>query len=223
MVIALGCLHAVASALAMIRVLWLMRGYYGPGAMPGGLSNEGLLWQLASAWMYPVASIWWGMGASGFEWQLRSWPDAVVAAGAAHSAATASLLLLPSTRQLARVRAAHVLRAAIYGWSWVVVLAAFRMLRNAWTDLEIIATGATAQMGRLGGAPRVTLGGPMPIFLDAIPQWLLAAVLLSWVAVWWYRALSRGWQVPRPWFVWTVLAVHGGLFAAVVIAHRSIW
>ena len=200
--------HVFASLLAMTRVIWTMRGFWGPGAPPGSLSVEGFMWQLCSAWVYPVAGVWWGRGLSGLEWHIEYWPMPVLLAVVTHVAAVALLLMLPTTRRLANVRAAHVFRAGIYGLSWIVLLGAFRVARNALVVAQILATDARAEVvtGPFG-ATSVRMGGPTPVFIDSVPRLLLQCVLMGWVGLWWYVTLRRGWKIRRAWLVWVVLAI----------------
>lgn len=104
------------------------------------------------------------------------------------------LLILPETRRRAKVRPAHVLRAGVYGQSWIFFHLLFLL--------------STAFDGLLAFDWDVSIGmsGPLLGWLDHF-RVVYALFLAGWIAAWWWFALARGFRIERPTLHWLVLMV----------------
>jgi hypothetical protein len=104
------------------------------------------------------------------------------------------LLLLPVTRRRCKIRKVHVLRAAVYGQSWVF----FHLL------LLLIS----ALIGAIDADWDLALAMSGPIN-DFLYEYRLGYALFmgSWIATWWWCVLAIGFHMPRATRHWLVLMV----------------
>jgi hypothetical protein len=203
--------HALASTLAMVRLAVMPRMVV--GGRGGAVSPAWL--DYFSVWLYPMATV--RVGPAG--WVLR--PEAlyaprwVIFALAMHLAFAALVLMLGASRSRAGVgsiHAGHVLRAAVYGLWWVVLLALFRLGRN----LLVVYETLTSEPGP--NVPwRVWGAGPIPVWLSDIDPALAATVASALVAVWWLSAIVIGWRLQRGWTVWGLLTITAALTGMVAL------
>ncbi|MBX3403063.1 MAG: hypothetical protein KF699_06580 [Phycisphaeraceae bacterium] len=112
---------------------------------------------------------------------------------AAWAVAPLLLLSLSDTRRLVKIRAAHVLRAAVYGCAWIVPIFALRLVNRA--GMVVLVS-----LDRWVGTPR-TLVVRTHWFSMLLPSWsdiALGGVVALWMTWWWCVAIARGWRLPRP-------------------------
>ena len=137
--------------------------------------------------------------ATAFGWARPSFPYAVAAGLAMSALIPFELLILSSSRDDAKVRRAHVARAAVYGLAWLVPV------------LVLLATiGWTEQLGLDAANLRGICGfgyGP-PVALIAITVWL---------GLWWRAAIIDGFQFARAGIVWALLMV-GAILLGLIFA-----
>ena len=206
--------HAAASLLATIRVAVV------PSLIGGGpfVARAWSVLDYISVWLYPIVTLRpSAAGAAGgllppvVVPTLLDAPEWVFPALAMHTAYALMLPLLFRTLGSAKVRGGHVLRAFVYGLSWIVLLSMFRLGRNALLLYELLA----------GPAPRPAIGGwgPQPLRLSQVDPMLAGGVVLSFVALWWMAAIVRGWRLGDAWLVWILLTVIGVLAAGIVAAY----
>jgi hypothetical protein len=117
------------------------------------------------------------------------------------------LLALPHTRAMSGLRLVHVLRALLYGLSWVGVLALFRVVRNAVLLVQMLSSGARAQAS--------------PIYLIDLWPETIGVVVVAWVGLWWLAAMTRGWRLRGAMGLYIVLAIPAGLLGAVAYVYLS--
>ncbi len=109
----------------------------------------------------------------------------------------ALLLALPVTRQRAKIRKRHVLRAAVFSQSWVML------------HLSLFLVSAIIGVARSDWNIALCWDGPVLNFLHD-HRGLYGLVLVSWMAVWWWLALEVGMKLPqatRHWFLLMLAAL----------------
>lgn len=214
LVLVLVPVHVAASLLATARVA-VLPSLIGGGA---GVVRAWSVLDYVSVWLYPVVTL--RPSASGAAGgllpprvvpTLLDAPEWVFPALAMHAAYAVMLLLLPGTMGSAKVRGVHVLRALVYGLSWVVLLSAFRLGRNAVMLYEIVAGPAYT--------PAIGVWTPRPVRLSEMDPLLAGGVVMSFTAVWWMAAIVRGWRLGGAWLVWIMLTVAGVLAGGIVAAY----
>lgn len=123
------------------------------------------------------------------------------------------LMFLPWTRKRAKLRWAHIARASVYAMSWVMLLPAFRLGRNAFLTLEALQ----AAPGTLG--LRLFRGYSMRVesllLVGNSPEGV-GLVLLLWSLWWWRAACVTGWKLEQGNVVWFLVSVAALLTAAVL-------
>jgi hypothetical protein len=143
-------------------------------------------------------------------------PAAATAPLAAGLIIPAVFLLLPVTRKLAKVRGAHVLRAAIFGMAWILPVLVLRGVCRVLTEIYYLES---ATHGWTPNAPwERYLRNAQSISRFAHEYWaLLVLVTMAWVMWWWWLALRRGWRVAEYQRVWWALIVPAWLGAAIAV------
>ncbi len=208
--------HAIASACAMLHLFLVHEiRLTMPVAIPGRTVP-----QFLTAWTYPLAllSNTWGVTPA---WTTMRWPP-YVAPGLAFSGSWVVLMvLLPQSRHRAKLLFGHVLRGAVYGSAWIVVLVLYRMLRNMrlvlvegrnYLEATSNGPGAAAFGWRLEPVAYLSESG-------AVVDTVCAALLFGWVSVWWLCAITRGWRMHLGWLVWLLGMVIATLSALVARAY----
>lgn len=201
--------HAAAATLASARVAIL------PTVIAGRVSRQWTTLDYISTWLYPIVTL--RPGASGFFPPrlvpiLLDAPVWVFPALAMHAGYAISLPILRSTLGAAKVRPAHLFRAFVYGLSWVVLLAMFRLGRNLLLLYETLAGPGP------GGTP-IGAWAPQPLRLERIDPLLVGGLVMSFIALWWMAALVRGWRLGEAWLVWLLLTIIAVLCAAITGAY----
>jgi hypothetical protein len=216
-------LHVVASALSMFRVQWIGLAR---------LSAQRPEWMaLLSCWTYPIFSVEPPSATSilpfSFNFDMLGGPVWILMALGMHLAYAFTVIALPWTRRAAQVHLGHVLRAGIYGLWWCVLLAIFRLVRNAWTAVELLSmpranTQFSAPPGTINALVfRRNLGlTARPYFLDDLDESAMTVVALAIVAVWWLCVFRIGWKVDRAGVLFTLLTIIGALVAACIAVMR---
>jgi hypothetical protein len=160
-----------------------------------------------NAFVRPVVSIYpmgrrpGTLGAWGVHWEFLGWIPAILGLLGQAVFFPLLLLLLPEMRLRAKVRKAHVIRAAIYGQAWLVLL----LLWNLAIALDD-ARGA------------VHLTGGLWYDLADVIYLSLIALTAAWVSLWWWCVLSRGFGIARPGFHWCVLMIPSALVLLIGLA-----
>jgi hypothetical protein len=199
----LGCLvvHVLASAAALV-MMWAFAG----GAMAPG--------SIADAFFYPASSfdteqIVRYMGFWGYSTDAPHYPQLLTLFSAAWML---MFMFLPWTRRRAKLRWAHIVRAGVYSMSWVLLLPAFRLGRNAFLTFEALR----AMPGTLG--MRLYRGYSMSVesllLVGNYPEGV-GLVLLLWSLWWWRAACVSGWKLEKANLVWFLVSVAALLAAAV--------
>lgn len=121
------------------------------------------------------------------------------------------LLAMPETRLRAQVRTVHVLRASIFGMSWLVAGLAIRVCTRIAVLLvslvERLATG-----GVTGGGPgRAAIGLPWWF------GWAFGGAVAIWLTAWWWLVISRGLKLEQPRRVFAVVFGGSAFVAALVL------
>lgn len=228
----IGGMHAIASLLSMGRVVWLLRGSWGAGAPAGSLTTLGFVQQVMTCWVYPVVEgfEWWTGGASSLSalplWTIMGWPTEVIAAIVGHTTAALMSLVLVASRRRLGVSAVDVLRAWVYGWAWLAVLAAFRAVRNVVVLVAVVwerSVGAAASLP--SGGVQVRFGGARPLFIFELPVGVVWVVTCGWLMAWWYVTVRQGWRAARPVWFWLAIAVPSVLVGvgAVILRDGYFW
>lgn len=209
-------LHALASALGSVRIAAFPRTF---GSMTGVTG-----WQVVgylSSWTFPIASLQPSaigtMWPPQIVWLLSGAPAYVYMALAMHGGYAALMLVLPTTRRIAKLRIGHIARAAVYGLAWVPLLCVFRAARNGLLLVQAAATPMPA------GWPGVGAPGPRPVRLADFGEEPIRFLLMAWVALWWLSAMRRGWKLSEYWLVWGVLTVAAVLTALTMDATLGRW
>lgn len=160
--------------------------------------------EVANMLVWPVAVMDWYPGQSGsggrlnITWMINDWSP--MYAGLFGQALLVPLLLLglPVTRRRAKIRKVHVLRAAVYGQSWIAI------------HLGVLL--ASTLLGAVTAEYNTAMAWDGPV-LDALYEYPLAygAGLGAWIAVWWWYALRRGFAMPQATRHWALLMVAAAL------------
>lgn len=95
------------------------------------------------------------------------------------------MLVIPATRRTYKVRWAHAGRATVFGLSWLAVPLAIR----TWNGLHRLLAAQELRGGWAGHLP-----GMIEMQQASTLSFVAIAVFLAW---WWWRALGRGWGLPR--------------------------
>jgi hypothetical protein len=166
--------------------------------MPAPLrtSSDELLGVLVNGWMCPVGGFDNGLS-GGFDWSndLRGWIRYMLPLLAASGFWVLLILLLPWTMRKARVRRAHVLRAAAYSFAWVPMLALIH-LGDSFSWIARLLGGSGSR-------------GDGDYFSDHMYGWwpYLLLALTVWILIWWHSALRIGFRLEGAGRVWSALAV----------------
>lgn len=114
-----------------------------------------------------------------------------------------TILLLPMSRAKSRVLTSHVLRAGVYGLSWIVGVAAiyltFRLGYYVSTLGEIIASANGTSSRALSRARDLCVGmSNLSGTLDA--TWINVSIgrsvlIASWILVYWWYVMRRWWRM----------------------------
>ncbi len=128
----------------------------------------------------------------------------------------AVMLCLPDTRRVSKVRAAHVLRAGVYGLAWLVPVLVWRTV--AWTLMSALVLLRESPLGPRAAQAltRVTrwVNEAMEVAAEAVEVYAILAVV--WLTLWWLVAISDGWRVKEFGKVWLAVVVPGWLAFVVV-------
>ena len=175
--------------------------------------------QFLTAWTYPLVllSAQWDVRPA---WEMMAWPS-YVAPGLAFSGAwTVLLVALPQSRRRAKLQFGHVLRGAVYGLSWVVILVLYRMFRNV-----RLATVEGLHYLEVAGSPNPPALAwrvePVAYLSESGPivDLMCAGLLFGWVSVWWLCAITRGWRMHLGWLIWLLGLIVASLCALVARAY----
>lgn len=143
----------------------------------------------------------------------RRWPRFLVPALAATLMPVFILLALHDTRSAAKIRLAHVLRAGVFSYAWVVVPSTFS-LWFAIVQFVLHLPGVRSEDASIQSAyVSATLRTHYGLFFMLSRLWLFA--ILSWLAVYWWFALPRGLRVAQPFEIWVCMGICTGLLALV--------
>lgn len=157
-----------------------------------------------------------GLLGTGYDlaWEWRQFPRHVLWVPLLVALPPLVLLLLPETRRRAKVRAGHVLRAAVYSLTWVVavflldVLNALRVFTRTQTGLLILDDWMPD--------PRSNPDWPMVVTdRSGVIAVVLLFPLAAWLTLWWWFAV-RSWRLERTRAVMISLALIWALAVAVV-------
>lgn len=176
-------MHLASSIIGIIATqLYLLRA-------PSGTWEWGSAWHLNvltapvvlwSGWGGP----WFLPGDAGLEW---------VSAGVAFALVWSVLVVvIPETRAKAKVHSGHLIRAGVYGLSWLGVLELARVMDFGWIAADALLVKPAAAPQSLSSV----LLGPVGVL-----------ALIVWTAAWWRAVLVRGWGIPRASLVWAVLMI----------------
>lgn len=113
------------------------------------------------------------------------------------------ILALPDTRAIAKVRPVHLLRAAAYPTTLVIVLFYAGVIVEQWSEY------VTNTSGRWWWEP--------PVWTDIIAL----PVGIGWAAWWWFCVCRAYLKLPNPILIWFV-AFGVGFFATVVIGLSAV-
>jgi hypothetical protein len=213
-VIAVG--RVFAAVFAGAAMWWLV----GPGAKPWpgspGWPNANPVratWQAAmSAAATPWVSIsqglpGWPPGKVVIAWAPYGVPGYVPGFVLLQAVFVVALLGLPDTRKRAKVRARHVLRAAVYGMAPVALLAWLAPWAALASLISIIGNGNFDFPG---------LQIVQELSRSLSEAWPLTFFLLgAWTVMWW-RGAVRSYRMDQQREVWRVLMVMAGLVGAIV-------
>lgn len=168
-------------------------------------SWEGMGAEVANMLIWPAMMLDWYAGPPGtggslwVTWMVDDWSP--MYAGLFGQALLVPLLLLalPVTRKRAKIRKVHVLRAAVYGQSWIAI------------HLGVLL--ASALLGAVTAEYNTAMAWDGPV-LDALYEYPLAygVALGAWIALWWWYALHRGFAMPQATRHWALL-----MLAAVLV------
>jgi hypothetical protein len=184
-----------------VRMMWSNWGSWGP--------------QIATRFLTPFADLYTLYTPTGttveIEWNLSPWIARIGTLAAFVLAWPALFVVLPATRKHARLRWAHVWRAALYPlWSFGLLLALYHaamlLLGLASLTENTIDFGITAFFSY----------ARFPIM--AAIAWTAAPV---WTAAWWYFAIVHGWKLERGRSLWLVLLP--AVTAASAVASVALW
>jgi hypothetical protein len=181
----------------------------GAGGVGVGSTLKSTLIDLSNAFVFPVFymdSTIWAISRTGMpvtrpgvsvNFLLLDWSPVFLGIFGQAFAVPILLLMLPVTRRRCKIRKIHVLRAAVYGQSWVF----FHFL------LLLI----TAALGAITADWDLALGMSGPITNFMYEHRLIYALFIAgWIATWWWCALAIGFRMPhatRHWFGLMVAAV----------------
>jgi hypothetical protein len=185
-----------------------------------GKAARAVGFDLINAAVFPVMAVWearWTIARNGaavrtpgvwFEFLFLDWSMAFYGIIGQAVLVPLLLLLLPETRRRAKVRKAHILRAAVYGQGWLF----FHLL--------LLLTSAVLGAATANWDTALAWRGPIARLLYE-HRFAYTMLLAAWIAAWWYFALAKGFCLRHATFHWLVL-----MFAAVLvllIALASDW
>jgi hypothetical protein len=131
------------------------------------------------------------------------------------------LVLLPDTRKLAKIRAGHVLRGAVFGLAWVLpalmVRGLCRVLSAVWNVEE-----SASPMRLVWRRAPPNMHGVRTLVEITHNLWALwLSLFMLWIMAWWWCALRLGWKVERYERVWWALMIPAWLAAGVAVAMSN--
>lgn len=125
-------------------------------------------------------------------------------------------VVLPWTRRQAKLRWAHVIRAAVYS---TICVAPMLLLELAMSIARLYEHASGRQIGGWGG------GGPgerVIMSINAMYQsHALALFVFVWILWWWRSAMLRGWRLQRGLTLWSMLTLCAVLASLVVASFVS--
>jgi hypothetical protein len=161
-------------------------------------------YSLASDWFMPAAmwtrNYWawdplqWGTPLGGVLAMTLAWP--------------LTMIILSDSMKRAKVKRAHVLRAASYSLAWLALVPLIRVL-----DGLVRMVALTPVSG-----PSGTLTAWMPSWIMFRWWWAPVALSALWVALWWWMALTRGFRIEKAGVVWVLLMIVSVLAGLVVLS-----
>lgn len=177
--------------------------------MPGGFKGAAPFdpWWVADGLGWPLIDVeggFFGMyGVRVVRLANDQWSAASVFMATMSTLMMVLVLALPQTRKRCKVRVRHVLRAAVYSWSWLAVPAALRLaVAGRWTLEQLV----------LGRDPDL-YGMYLALHRFGVPLIVLG---FGWHVAWWSYALRRGWRMPGAWHHAAMLAIGSGMVALLV-------
>lgn len=161
--------------------------------------------EASNAVVFPVLMVYsarWGGGAPGLiriDAMILGWSPVFYGVLGQAVCVPVLLMLLPVTRKRAKIRKAHVLRAAVYG--------------QAWFACHLCVLLLTAVLGAIMTDYDIAIGwdGPVLAGLEEL-AFIWGLLLAMWIAVWWWCVLRLGFRMPQATRHWLVL-----MFAALLV------
>lgn len=208
--------RAVAWIFLLIITVWIagsllcnaaaLSGRYIGSGPPSRASTNQLLAVLANGWLSPPASLLEGPPKSWSLYKGGQWfyVKMLTPLAAATLAWPLLLVLLPQTMRAAKIRRAHVLRAACYSLAWIPGLAGLH-LADGLSMLAEAVIDPSAYSGQRNG---LTESASWYVSVN----WPQALVLLTaWVFFWWHSALRTGFRLRSGDRIWWTLALASSL------------
>ena len=126
----------------------------------------------------------------------------------------ALFLVLPTTRRHGKLRWAHVWRAGVYPFLWIVLMLILdRVIGIGDFSLELLARFVSPASMYAFMEPVYPV---VMFFSNAV--WVAAPL---WLTAWWYFAITRGWKLDHGRLIWLLLCIAG--FAASALIATGIW
>ncbi|CAG0969710.1 hypothetical protein PHYC_01175 [Phycisphaerales bacterium] len=169
-----------------------------------------------TAWLAPVGCLiadWRGTTIWGYRfapaWEFTSWGPAYLPLLAMSLMLPIMLLVLKDTRAKARVRRAHILRAAVFGLAWLVPLMLLALAHFAFNQWAASSNRTNLLYFQIG---------PKWLALESIWGFALVPFGAAWILWWWWSALSRGWRLDEHGRVWLAASAPALLVVVIVLA-----
>lgn len=165
-------------------------------------------WHLVNPFLHPVVAISGDWADTPYVfWMIGSWPRTAWWLLLFAPLWPVALLVMPISLRRARVRWAHVARAAVYSVS----------VPALYFVIQLGANLATIVRYEIGPRIRPAMWHwdlDMIGYVRELLEQGLIVLGIPWLAAWWYFTLTRGWKLRHGWAVWLALVV---LIAAALI------
>lgn len=154
---------------------------------------------------------------------LAGWGDpapVALAAGLFSLFAAIMLVVLPITRQRAKVRLTLVVRAWIYSHALLVPILLFNACEIVYSLIFVDVTN----LWRTPDEPsiRIAQGVRASAEMREIAMPILLLVMLLWLAWYWYSALRLGWRVPQALVVTLAMVIPAALAVLTFLVVRAL-
>ena len=189
-------------------LLWMTYASPGQRADPAALLSPWL--ELVTPWL-DRRWLWWN------RWGKPFWHAVTLPLLMCSCFWPLLLWVLGTTRARARVRIEHVVRAGVFGLSWLVPVLLVRVadylfgLATLTADLLLPGSGMTPRRGSVSDW--------------MAPYWRVWLLLgFVWIQAWWLCAIRYGFGLPRSWVVWSVLSIPVtlALLLTVILVHLQL-